>query len=112
MKLTDLIIQKYKKTFWIKNYVKTVTASTLIASGVGLIITGELTRMQSRGWSDAELILGISCVVLALIVTFILDLYAAKKDKQMLNDINNYIDERAEEIAQDKILKAMKKLEK
>ena len=39
-------------------------------------------------------------------------IYAAKKDKQMINDINNYIDERAEEIAQDKILKAMKKLEK
>ena len=111
MNLTDLITQKYKKTFWIKNYVKTVTASTLIASGVGLIITGELTRMQTQGWSDAELILGISCVFLALLVTFILDYYAAQKDKEMIKDITEYIDERAEEIAKNKIVEAMEKME-
>lgn len=111
MTLTDMIVQKYKRIFWIKNYVKTVTASTLIGSGIGLIITGKLAKMQTGGWKDAEIILGAICICLALIITFILDYYTAKKDKQIIQDIDDYIDKRAEEIAKNKILEAMNKIE-
>ena len=65
----------YHKLFWIKNYFKTVLTSTLISSGVGLIITGELTRMKNRGWSSTELQLGVLCIIAAAIGTYIIDKY-------------------------------------
>ena len=111
MTLLDNILPQYKKVFWIKNYAKTVTASTLIASGIGLIVTGKLERMEAIGYGNSEITLGAICLLLALIITFILDYWASKKDKQLIQDIDNYIDKRAEEIAKDKILEAMNKLE-
>lgn len=111
-KLTEIVIPKYKRVFWAKNYIKTITATTLVSSGIGLIITGELTRMQNRGWSDAEIILGITAVLLALIIVFILDTWAAKKDKQMIQDIDDYIDKRAEEIAEELVMKHLNEIGK
>ena len=110
MTLMEIMITKYKKVFWVKNYGKTVTASTLIASGIGLLVTGELTRMHNRGWSDAEIILGVTCVALAFIITFLLDIWAGKKEKEMIEDIDNYIDERAEEIAEKLVLKHLEEI--
>ena len=81
------------KVFWVKNYFKTVTASTLVGSGIGLIVTGELTRMRHQGWSDAELILGGACVVLAFLVTFVLDIWTKKQDEQIINNIEDYIED-------------------
>lgn len=101
--LKELIQEKYTRTFWIKNYVKTVTATALCSSGIGLLITGELTRMQNHGWSDAELILGGLSIVLALIITFVLDIWAKRKDEEMISDIEEYINTRAEEIAEQKV---------
>ena len=110
--LAEKLDEKYSTSWWVQNYVKTVTASTLVASGVGLVITGELGRMHSRGWSDAEIILGVTCVVLALIVTFALDLWAKKKDKEMITTIEEHIEERAEQIAEKKVLYYLNKIEK
>lgn len=102
----------YHKLFWIKNYLKTVLTSTLISSGVGLIITGELTRMKNRGWSSTELQLGILCIVAAAIFTFIIDQYLSRKEKEKESLIEDHINEKAEEIAEQKILTAMEKLDK
>ena len=109
-KLKQKIVSEYKHVFWVKNYVKTITATTLVSSGVGLLLTGELTRMQNHGWSDAELILGCCCIVLALIITFVLDIWAGRKDKDMIGDIEEYIDERAEHIAEQKVLYYLDKI--
>jgi len=111
-KLEEILVEKYRSVFWVKNYVKTVTASTLIASGIGLMTTGELTRMQNQGWSEAEIILGISCIIMALIITFILDYWSAKKDKEMIEDIDEYIDKKAEEIAENLVLKHLNEIKK
>ena len=92
------------KMFWVKNYIKTVTASTLVGTGIGLIVTGELTRMHNHGWSDAELILGGVLVVLAFLITLILDLWTKNQEEKTINNIEDYIDERAEEIAEKKVL--------
>ena len=110
--LVDDLNQKYGRIFWIKNYVKTVSASTLIGSGIGLFLTGELTRMQNRGISDAEIILGITCIVLAFIITFVLDLWLKKKEDEKAHDIEDYIDERASEIAEELVIKHLEEIEK
>ena len=110
--LVDDLKSKYGRIFWIKNYVKTVSASTLIGSGIGLFLTGELTRMQNRGISDAEIILGITCIVLAFIITFVLDLWLKKKEEEKTHDIEDYIDERASEIAEELVIKHLEEIEK
>ena len=110
--LVDDLNQKYGWIFWIKNYVKTVSASTLIGSGIGLVLTGELTRMQNHGISDAEIILGVTCVVLAFIITFVLDLWLKKKEDEKAHDIEDYIDERANEIAGEVLIKHLEKIGK
>ena len=38
----------YHKLFWIKNYFKTVLTSTLISSGVGLIITKKKKKKKKK----------------------------------------------------------------
>ena len=74
----------YRKTVWIKNFAKTVTTTTLVSSGIGLIITGLTTRMQNKGYSDAELIIGVLCIIIALIIVSIIDLWAEKKKKNLI----------------------------
>lgn len=101
----------YHKSFWIKNYLKTVLTSTLISSGVGLIITGELTRMKNRGWSHTEMQLGVICLVVAAAATFLIDIYLSRKEKEKEAIIEEHINEKAQEIAERKIIEAMKKLE-
>ena len=110
--LVDDLKSKYGKIFWLKNYVKTVSASTLIGSGIGLVVTGELTRMQNCGISNAEIILGITCVILAFLITFALDLWLKKKEEEKIRDVEDYIDERASEIAEDLVIKHLEEIGK
>lgn len=105
-------LRKYDNFFWLKNYVKTVSSSTLIGTGIGLLVTGELTRMHNKGISDAELIIGTACIILAFIITLLLDLYLKRKEKEKLHDVEEYIDERAEQIASELVLKHLKEFEK
>ena len=85
----------WRKTFWVKNYAKTITTTTLVSSGIGLVITGLSTRMSNRGFSDVELQLGVISIVLAIIITLIIDKWAEKKKKEELNFIDKTIDDRA-----------------
>ena len=108
-KLTEII--PYKKTVWIKNFAKTVTTTTLISSGVGLIITGLSNRMTSKGYSNVELQVGVISIIIALIIVTIIDKWAEIKKKEELEAIDKEIDERAEEIAEDLVLKHLKEIE-
>ncbi len=101
----------YYKAFWIKNYIKTVITSTLISSGIGLLITGELTRMQNKGYSDKELIVGCILLAIAATFTFIIDKYLSQKEKEKEEIIEEHIDEKAEEIAEQLILKHLEEIE-
>lgn len=108
-KLTEKI--PYRKTVWIKNFAKTVTTTTLISSGVGLIITGITNRMQSNGFSNVELQMGIISIIVALIIVTIIDKWAEIKKKEELDKIDKEIDERAEEIAEKLVLTHLKEIE-
>ena len=108
-KLTETI--PYRKTVWIKNFAKTVTTTTLISSGIGLIITGLSNRMTSKGISNVELQIGIISVITAIIIVTIIDKWAEKKKKEELEAIDKAIDERAEEIAEKLVLNHLKEIE-
>jgi len=109
-KLTEKI--PYRKTIWIKNFAKTVTTTTLVSSGIGLIITGLNTRMTNRGFSDVELQLGVLSIIIEIIIVIIIDKWAEKKKKEELETIDKTINEKAEEIAEELVLKHLNELEK
>ena len=109
-KLTEKI--PYRKTIWIKNFAKTVTTTTLVSSGIGLIITGLNTRMTNRGFSDVELQLGVLSIIIAIIIVLIIDRWAEQKKKEELETIDKTINEKAEEIAEELVLKHLNELEK
>jgi uncharacterized protein YacL len=100
--LTEII--PWRKTFWVKNYAKTITTTTLVSSGIGLLITGLSTRMSNRGFSDVELQVGTISIILAILITLIIDKWAEKKKKEELTLIDKTIDDRARKIAEEKVL--------
>ena len=108
-KLTETI--PYRKTVWIKNFAKTVTTTTLISSGIGLIITGLSNRMTSKGINNVELQIGIISLITAIIIITIIDKWAEKKKKEELEIIDKAIDERAEEIAEKLVMNHLKEIE-
>ena len=67
--------------------------------------------MKNRGWSSTELQLGVLCIIAAAIGTYIIDKYLSKKEKEKEAIIEEHINEKAQEIAEHKILTAMKNLE-
>ena len=107
--LTDII--PWRKTFWVKNYAKTITTTTLVSSGIGLLITGLNTRMTDRGFSDVELQLGVISIILALVITLLIDKWAESRKKEELELIDKAIDDRARQIAEEKVLEYLDKIE-
>ena len=107
--LTEII--PWRKTFWVKNYAKTITTTTLVSSGIGLLITGLSTRMTNKGFSDVELQLGVISIVLAIIITLIIDKWVEIRKKEELELIDKTIDDRARQIAEEKVLEYLNKIE-
>ena len=108
--LTETI--PYRRTVWVKNFAKTVTTTTLVSSGIGLIITGLTNRLHNRGYSDVELVLGVLAIIIAIIIVIIIDRWAEQKKREELEAIETQIDEKAGKIAQDLIIKHMEQYEK
>ena len=107
--LTEII--PWRKTFWVKNYAKTITTTTLVSSGIGLIITGLSTRMTNKGFSDVELQLGVISIALAIVITLIIDKWAETRKKEELELIDKTIDDRARQIAEEKVLEYLREIE-
>ena len=108
-KLTEMI--PYRRTVWVKNFAKTVTTTTRISGGIGLLITGLNTQMTNNGFNAVELQLGVICIILAIIIVTIIDHWAEQKKREELEIIDKEIDERAERIAEDLVLKHLQEIE-
>ena len=67
--------------------------------------------MQSKGFSNVELQIGIMSIITALIIVTIIDKWAEIKKKEELEAIDKEIDERAEEIAEKLVLEHLKEIE-
>ena len=102
----------YRRTVWVTGFLKTTIATSLISTGVVLLFNGITEHPLFKGFSETAIIVGLLMISLAIIVVVIIDLWKDKKKKEELETINNHIDERAMDIAEEKILEAMENLEK
>lgn len=102
----------YRRTVWVTGFLKTTLSSSLIATGVLFLFTGITNHPLFNGWHGASIVVGAIMIILAIIIVVIIDNWKDQKKKEELETINEHIDERAIEIAEEKILEAMKNLEK
>ena len=75
------------------------------------IITGLSTRMTNKGFSDVELQLGVISIALAIVITLIIDKWAETRKKEELELIDKTIDDRARQIAEEKVLEYLREIE-
>ena len=108
--LTDKI--PYRRTVWVTGFLKTTISSSLIATGILFLFTGITNHPLLKGWHLTSIIVGAIMILLAIIIVVAIDNWKDQKKKEELETINEHIDERAMEIAEEKILEAMKNLEK
>lgn len=92
-------------------FLKTALSSSLISTGVVLIFNGITEHPLFRGFNEIAIISGFIALIIAILVIVIIDNWKDQKKKEELETINEHIDERAIEIAEEKILEAMKNLE-
>lgn len=102
----------YRRTVWVTGFLKTTLSSSLIATGVLFLFTGITNHPLFNGWHGASIVVGAIMILLAIIIVVLIDNWKDKKKKEELQIINEHIDERAIQIAEEKIQKAMDKLEK
>ncbi len=105
-KLTEKI--PYRRTVWVTGFLKTSLSGTLISTGVLFIFNGITNHPWFDGWHEISIILGILALISAISIIYIIDKWKETKKKEELETI----DQRAAEIAEEKILEAMENLEK
>lgn len=93
-------------------FLKTTLSSSLIATGVVLLFNGITNHPLFHGWDEIAIIVGALMIILAILIVVVIDQWKDQKKKEELETINEHIDERAIEIAEEKILEAMENLEK
>ena len=109
-KLTEKI--PYRRTVWVTGFLKTTISSSLIATGVLFLFTGITDHPLFKGWHEISIIVGAIMILLAILIVVLIDQWKDQRKKEELDIINKHIDERAIEIAEEKILEAMKNIEK
>ena len=102
----------YRRTVWVTGFLKTTLSSSLIATGVVLLFNGITNHPLFHGWDEIAIIVGTLMIILAIAIVIIIDNWKDQKKKEELEIIDKHIDERAIQIAEAKILEAMKNLEK
>ncbi len=93
-------------------FLKTTLSSSLIATGVLFLFTGITNHPLFQGWHETSIIVGAIMILLAILIVVAIDQWKDQKKREELEIINKHIDDRAIEIAEEKILEAMENLEK
>lgn len=104
-KLTELI--PYRRTVWMTGFLKTTISASLISTGVVLLFNSITNHPLFDGYRETGIVVGITCILLAIFIVTLIDKWKEEKKKEELE----IIDKRAAEIAEEKILEAMTKLE-
>lgn len=103
--LTETI--PYRRIVWMTGFVKTTLSTALITTGVTLIFSCLTDHPFFHEWNEVGLILGIIAIIGAISIIYSIDKWKENKKKEELDTIQEY----ANEIAQEKILEAMKNFE-
>ncbi|WP_296875505.1 hypothetical protein [uncultured Methanobrevibacter sp.] len=102
----------YQRTVWVTGFAKTISSTTLITLGIGLLLDGLTNHLKWKGYNHTELTVGILSLIMGVVIVILIDLWKDKKKKEELEIIDKTINEKAEKIAERKILEAMSKLDK
>ena len=102
----------YRRTVWVTGFLKTTISTSLISTGVVLLFNGITEHPLFNQWNETAIVIGTLMILLAIISVVLIDQWKDQKKKEELQIINEHIDERAIEIAEEKILEAMGNLEK
>lgn len=95
----------YRKTVWRCGFIKTTLSGALISTGVVLIFNGITNHPLFRGFNEVAIVTGFLALLCAILVIISIDKYKEKAKKQELEEIDRQIDQRAEEIANELIVK-------
>ena len=102
----------YRRTVWVTGFLKTTISTSLISTGVVLLFNGITDHPLFNQWNEIAIFVGAFMIILAIISVVLIDQWKDQRKKEELKIINEHIDERAIEIAEEKILEAMENLEK
>ena len=100
--LTEII--PWRRTIWTYGFVKTTLSGALISTGVVLIFNGITNHPLFDGINEIVIITGFIAIILAIAVITSIDRYKEKTKRAELEAIDQQIDERAREIAEEKVL--------
>lgn len=114
MNMTTKLTEKipYRRTVWVTGFLKTTITTSLISTGVVLLFNGITNHPLFNEWNEIAIVVGSLMILIAIIVVVLIDQWKDQRKKEELETINLHIDERAAEIAEEKILNAMENLEK
>lgn len=101
----------WKRTIWTCGFVKTTLSSSLISTGVVLIFNGITNHPLFTGLNEIAIISGFIAIIFAIVIITSIDRYKEKTKRAELEAIDQQIDERALEIAEEKILECLDKIE-
>lgn len=107
--LTELI--PWRKTVWTYGFVKTSLSGALISTGVVLIFNGITNHPLFTGFNEIAIVSGILAIIFAIVIIISIDVYKEKTKKEELEAIDNQIDRKAREIAEEKVLECLSKIE-
>ena len=108
--LTEII--PWRRTIWTYGFVKTTLSGSLISTGVVLIFNGVTNHPLFHGINEIAIVAGFIAIILAIVVITSIDKYKEKTKKEELEAIDAQIDNRAREIAEEKVLEYLDKIEK
>ncbi len=107
--LTETI--PYRRTVWMTGFVKTTLSSSLIATGVVLLFNGITNHPLFNGWDEVAIVTGALMILLAILIITSIDKWKEKTKHYELETIEKHIDEKAQRIAEEKIIEYMEKIE-
>lgn len=112
--MTKHLIDKipWRRTIWTYGFVKTTLSGSLISTGVVLIFNGITNHPLFNGLNEIAIFTGFIAIILAIVVITSIDKYKEKTKKEELEAIDEQIDIRAREIAEEKVLEYLDKIEK
>ncbi len=107
--LTEII--PWRRTIWTYGFVKTTLSGSLISTGVVLIFNGVTNHPLFNGFNEIAIICGFIAIIFAIIVITSIDRYKEKTKREELEAIDKQIDDRARQIAEEKVLEYLKEIE-
>lgn len=101
----------YRRTVWVTGFLKTTVSSAIISTGVVILFNSITNHPYFTEWNEVGIVIGLFSIVVACVYVAIIDRWKENKKKEELETIEDYIDKKAEEIANLKVLKKLEELE-